>query len=349
MRRALPTLIAIILVVAVVFILVRNKKEIDASTELSLAKVEVRPVRAVQVGPLADVLIHTASGQLVASKELMLTAATQGQVSELMMEKGQAVKKGQVLASVENDLLREQMQVARAAYEKLDKDMERYRVMLENDAITRQQFETLQLNYRSAEAKYKAAQKQLADSRIKSPIDGIINQIFTKQGAMIGPGVPICEIINNTSLMLRLKLSERESARLRQAQRLVVVINDVDSLSARLASQGIKPDYTGLLETDLILEGATEAYSPGMSATAVIENVPLPGEIFIPQNALLGFGSTQLYVFCAEDGVARRKNVEVSENIKGWVKIADGLAHGDSVITDGNTLISDGDKISIRP
>ncbi len=349
MKKVLPALIGILLIIAVIYILFRNKKAIDASTELALARVEVRPVRAVQAGPLDRTFTYSYAGELVASNELMLTAATQGQVSGVAVVKGQPVKKGQVLATVEDDLLREQLEVSRTAFEKLERDLERYSVMLENDAITGQQFETLELNYKAAEAKYMAAQKQYSDTRIKSPIDGVINQLFIKQGSMVGPGVPVCEIVNAENLHLRLRLSQSEAERLSGAENLVVVTNRNDSLRATPGFQSVKPDYAGLYETDLILQETPGTIVAGMPAVAIVKVTPSPADIYIPQEALLGLGGTQLYVYCAVKGKAERRDVKTSGTTQGWVKISAGLQPGDSVITSGNTIISQGDKITVTP
>ncbi|MEJ2003718.1 MAG: efflux RND transporter periplasmic adaptor subunit [Cyclobacteriaceae bacterium] len=349
MKKVIPTLIGVGLVLAVIYVLFLNKKEMDASTRLSLAEVEIRPVRAIRITSQTEGFIHTYPGQLVAAAELILTSSTQGQVAQVGVKKGQSVNAGDFIAAVNNDLLREQVNVAKSAYDKLDRDMERYSVMLENDAITAQQFESLELNFEAAKAKYLAAKKQLDDSSIESPVSGTINKVFIEQGSMLGPGVPVCEIVSAENLLCRLRLTRNEAARVADASSILVIINEEDSLQAKIASESVKPDYSGLYETDLVLEGDLRNYDPGMTATAIMKIIPPPDEVFVPQNALLGFGSTQLYVYCADGGKAVRKNVIASENINGWVKISKGLEAGDSVITDGNTIISQGDKISIRP
>ena len=349
MKKFLPIVIVIIAAVAVLFILFRNKEKIGESTKLSLARVEVRPVRAIRVGPLKEVFLDTYYGQLAASSELMLMASTQGMVTNVAVEKGQSVRQGQVIASVENKLLREQLDVSKSAYEKLKKDMERYRVMLENDAITRQQFETLELNYKGAEAKYAAALKQFNDTQITSPINGVVNQLFVKKGGMIGPGVPVCEIVNPGNLIIRLKLSQQESARLNEAHTIKVLINDHDSVNTRIGFRSVKPDYSGLYEVDLIPERELVNYTAGTSVRIISESTPSASDIYLPQKTLLGYGGTQLYVYTAENGRAVRRNVETGSTMGDYIKITSGLTVGDSVITDGNTIVADGDKISVKP
>ena len=339
------------LIAFVVFKLWDNKQRIDQATTLAESEVTDIPVKVHRIAQWTRSFYDALPGKLTAEAELMLTSSTQGRIATVYVAKGQWVEQGTPIARVEDDLYREEYEVASAAYNKLKKDEERFRVMAENDAITGQQRETLELNLRGAEAKYQAAKKQLSEATIKSPIAGYINQLFVKPGAMLGAGVPVCEIVNTTNLVLRLKVSPSELVLVQQADRIGIITSSAtaDTLQGTLSFQSLKPDYTGQYEVEIAFTPSLESGSTGMSGTAIFETKGDPARIIIPESALMGFGEEQLYVFCAVGDVARRVNVRPGRTYGEWIEIDGGLQIGDSLIVTGQSLLEEGQQIKVIP
>jgi RND family efflux transporter MFP subunit len=349
MKRIIPIIIAVLLLAFVFYKLKSNKEELQAQTNLSLKKVEEIPVRVHMVAASSTTFTDKYSGQLVAESDLMVTSSAQGRVTNVFVKKGDKIKQGDVIAQVEDVLQREQVQVTKTVYEKLKKDEERFRIMAENDAITGQQLEALELNLKAAEAKYLAAQQQLADNRVKSPISGIINQLFVKKGSMLGPGVPVCELVNTDNILLRLKLSQQELEKLTSSDRIDVQIDGgVEMISGSIAFQSVKPDFANLFEVDIVMNDSKIDLLPGMLATAVTSSEPNGEEILIPQISLLGYGESEFYVFVVIENRAEKRIVKPGDSSDGWIKILDGISIGDRVIIEGQSIIDSGQKISVQ-
>jgi membrane fusion protein (multidrug efflux system) len=85
-----------------------------------------------------------------------------------------------------------------------------------------------------------------------------------------------------------------------------------------------------------------------MMATAISESAAPPDVIFIPQEALLGYGEREFYVFIADEGIAAKRIVSRGESRNGWIRIIDGLSVGDRVITEGQNMIDAGQKIAVQ-
>ncbi len=349
MKRILPIIIAVLVVAFVVYQLKSNKEELEAQTNLSLKKVEEVPVRVYTVVPHVSSFRDQYSGQLVAESELMVTSSAQGRVTSVFVNKGDKVNQGDVIAQVEDALQREQVQVTKTAYEKLLKDRERFKIMAENDAITGQQLETLELNLKAAEAKYLAAQQQLADNRVRSPIPGIINQLFVKKGGMLGPGVPVCEIVNTDNILLRLKLSQQELQKISASDKIEVrVEGEPNVIQGTVAFQSVKPDYANLFEVDVVLDDINMDLQPGMLANAIVSAAPDDGQVFIPQASLLGYGEKDYYVFIANEDLAEKRIVKPGSSNDGWIEITEGLSMGEKVIIEGQSIVDPGQKIAVQ-
>ena len=351
MKKLLPILIVIVLAALAVYKLLDNRDAIQKAASLAEAGVAVRPVRIMEVTSGSRVFEDVLPGLFSAESELMVTAATQGRVREVFVRKGQWVDIGAPLAQVEDELLREQYEVAKQAYEKLLKDKERFRIMKEQEAVTGRQEEELELNFRSAEARYLAARKQWEETVIKSPASGYVNQLFIKAGGMAAPGVPVCEIVNTRKLVVKLKVSQGEMEQVVGATRLGVVPSGMsgDTLSGTILFRSLKPDYAQQYDVEIALDESPETLGAGMSAEVVLKTIAAPGEIYVPRDALLGFGSRSRFVYVVSGEQAERRDVQTGTQRNGWVQITDGLKEGDRLIIEGQNMIEDGQTIKIIP
>ena len=345
MKKALPIIILVILASVTGYVLLENRKKMEEVTSLAERRLERIPVTTYVVTEkqLREELKF--SGKLTTDQDLMLMATTQGRVTRIRVNKGDLVTSGQVIAAVESDLYKEQYDVAQSAYEKLTRDVERFRIMAESEAITRQQLEGMELNLKQAEAQYLAAKKQFEDTQITSPVSGYVNQLFVKLGGVVGPGIPVAEIVNNEQLKLSLKISERDMPAIREAETVPVTlgISPRDTINGKVTFTSIKPDYSGLYPVDISIEGADKSYA-GQLATAHFTKYSNPTLMYIPQSAILGYGQAVQYVYIAVDGMAKRKEVKPLQTVAEFVAVS-GLSMNDKVILKGNTIVSEGQLI----
>lgn len=349
MKKLIPILLILAFAVFVVYKLNTNKAQMEAVTSLAETVVKDVPVTIYQVQPVSLEESLSLSGTLNAKGDLMLMSTAQGRISRVFVEKGDVVRKGALIAQVEDELLREQMRVTETAYRKLEKDLERFRIMAENEAITQQQLEGIEITHAQAEAKYVAAKKQWEDTRITSPISGQINQLFVKQGALLGPGVPVCEIVNDTQLILPLKLSESEFMGIGDGDQVAVTLgaSHADTLSGTVSFRSAKPDYSGQYVVEVSLQAGTESANSGMLASAHFPVRSREGVNYIPRVGLLGLGEAEQYVFIADNDTAQKRIVTPAEQIQDYVAV-EGLKTGDKVIIRGNTLVREGQSITVK-
>ena len=349
MKKILPILLILAFAVFVVYKLNTNKAQMAEVTSLAETVVKEIPVTVYKIQPVALKESLTISGTLTAKGDLMLMSTAQGRIARVLVEKGDVVGKGTLIAQVEDELLREQVKVTETAYRKLEKDLKRFRTMAESEAITQQQLEGVEINYAQAEAKYIAARKQLADTRITSPISGQINQLFVKEGALLGPGVPVCEIVNDAQLTLPLKMSEAELASISDIENVPVTLgaSRSDTLMATVTFRSAKPDYSGQYVVEVSLGGKNMEAGSGQLASAHFPVTSSSDKIYIPRNAILGLGEAEQYVFIARDGAATRKVITSAEQIQGYVAV-EGLETGEQIILRGNTMVRDGQAITVK-
>ncbi|WP_215226399.1 efflux RND transporter periplasmic adaptor subunit [Echinicola shivajiensis] len=341
MKRITIIMLLIVLISVIGFVLWTNRNEMRKASLLAETKVEKIPVNIFTVRQSSPSASFRLSGQLSPSSELVLLSQTQGEILSLSKGKGQWVEIGEEIAAVEDLLYKEEYELSKLAYEKLRIDLERFKRMEEGEAITSQQREGVELNLNTAKAKYLAAQKQLENAHIKAPIAGFINQMFVKKGSLIGIGAPVCEIVNTSSLILKLNLAEKEVLGLESAKEIRVVVPSMpgDTLIGKLEFVSVKADHNNQYEAEITLVNEKARFKAGMIGLALLDNEPDEEGIYIPIGSLMDVGEKEEYVYVVEQGRAIRKNVVSGARYGDYIEILKGVQPGDRVILEGKNRI----------
>lgn len=349
MKKYLSYIIALSLIVIVVLILMRNKQEINAQIEFAEKKVDAYPVKVEEVknGTL-DTKMEL-SGILSGTSELMLMAETQGRVKAIFKKEGEWVKKAEAIAQVDDELMQAELIVTEANFEKAKKDLERAQTLSDGGAITQQQLEGLQLNAKAAEAKYIVSKKRVQDARITSPISGYINKMFLKEGGMIGAAVPACELVNIKSLKMSVKVDEVDVGRIFPNQEVTVKATSSNGtvLKGTIVSISAKADYALQYAVEIVIpENPNEKLKAGMVAEVeFIFKDEQEGPI-ISAASLVG-STKKPEVYIIENEKAQLKNIKISHQSKGMIKVKEGLSAGDQIIIAGQFNLRDGMPVKV--
>jgi RND family efflux transporter MFP subunit len=349
MKRYIILIVLIILILAVAWVLVGNKKTLEKEELLSESKVEVLPV---SVEEIIRTELHerfTFSGILKPAKELMVISQTQGEVMEVHFELGDYVKKGSLIVQVDNEMLAAQFKVAVANFNKAKRDIERFEKMAEVDGVTRDQLEKMQLNLKNTEAQYITVKKRLEDTSIEAPFTGHINQMFTKKGSMLGPGAPVFEIVNIERFKMTIKCSEDEIIHINKGMNVVIKPKSLDDveLSGSVSKLSVSSDMAQQYTIEISISLSSDQHlKGGMVAVAEILGSENYDIIAVKKNNVLT-NNGKNYVYRVVNQIAIQTEVLTGISVNEKVEIKEGLDVGDQIIISGLNFLSDGDKVKI--
>ena len=344
--RIILIIILLAFAVFVFFKLKGNKEEVNRLTELAEASVDAFPVRVETINRSDFESSIRLSGRLSARDEVMLTSALNGRVGSILVEAGQEVKKGQVLMTLEDDLIRSEVSIAKAAYEQAKSDLDKFTRLKEGDAVTGQQLELLQLKAESTKTQYQGAQKKLDETRIKSPIDGVVHQVLTKVGSLCGPSVPVCEIVNIEDLILKLNGGETLAASVEKGDSVSIKI-PVKSLSdvpGIITYVGVKPGYTGLFPIEIEVHNSEELKAGYLANVNFSKR--LNDQIVVPKASVYGTNQNR-YVYIIENDLAAQTPVVTGIEDGSSVTVLEGLDEGQLLVIEGANRLSDGSSVKI--
>jgi RND family efflux transporter MFP subunit len=349
MKRYIFLIVLIIFIITAAWILRNNKKILNEEGLLSESEIEVLPVSVEKVmrGDLERTFKF--SGILKPRKDLMVISQTQGQVEEVRYELGDYVTKGVEIVKVEDDLLSAQLKVAEANFEKAQKDIERFEKMAEIDGVTKDQLEKMRLNLKNAEAQYITVKKRLEDTSIKAPFNGYINQIFTKNGSMLGPGAPVFEIVDISGFKMTIKCTADEIIHIVKGMDVKVTpkIMEGIELSGYVSKVSVSADMAQQYTVEILIDQSThQPLKGGMVAVADISGSAHKDIIAISKGCIFDENG-QDFVFKIIDAKAVRTAVTTGSQLNNMMEIKDGLVEGDLVVSSGIRLLSDGRKVNI--
>lgn len=286
-------------------------------------------------------------GKIDAKDNVNAFPQTPGVITNIYVKPGQHVSKGQVLAQLDNSVMRENIAQAEAQSTLTKTLFQRQKNLWDQKIGTEVQFLQAQTQMQSAQKQVDALRQQSDLYRITSPISGTVDQMDLKLGQVAQPGSTSIRIVNADVLKVKADVPETYASRINQGDNVKVVVPDGnDSLTAKLTFAAKAIDPTSRSFAIEIALPARKTLRPNMTAIIKIADYNNSKAIVIPLNAVQKSEQGD-YVFVNENGIAKRKNVKIGTSYGGQSEIVSGLASGDEVITAGASDLEDGDKVKV--
>lgn len=272
---------------------------------------------------------------------------------------GDWVKKGQVVAQLEGADLADRLTQARnerlrleAQHAEAKRTDGENKVLLEKDYISQSAYrasatavQALGHQLAAARAAEAVASRAVANSQLRAPIDGQISQRLVVPGQYVPTGTTLFEVLpsglSTDKLELELTLPERADTLVRPGVMVSVPLPDRSEVKLPLLRRqpGVSGNGTFKAYTE-----APPGLTPGRSLSVLVQGQREDARpaLVVPDNALVLDGSTQkAYVFVADNGVARKKEIAPGASLNGWTEIS-GLAEGSRIAVSGAAFLRDG-------
>lgn len=353
MKKYITTGIVIIASLALIgFILTKNKQENEAKIAIVAEKNAAVSVKVATVKNEEISLDFVANGNFEPKQELSMEAEKSGKVIKVLAKEGDHVTVGQTLAIMRGDAINVNAQAAEAAYQNAKSDYNRFDNAYKTGGVTKQQLDQAKVALTNAEANYKQAKINIGDTRIKAPINGIINAKMIEPGSMLAamPPTKMFEIVNVNTLKLKVTVNEAQVANLKLGNNINVTssVYPDKEFSGRITFIAAKADSSLNFPVEIeITNNANNDLKAGMYGTAVFKsNQQKQNLTVIPRTAFVGSVSSN-QVFVVENGTAKLKTVTAGRILGDKVEILNGLSDGETVVTTGQINLQEGSKVEI--
>ena len=293
--------------------------------------------------------IYSGTAALEAEEEAEVVAKVGGEILEIFAEEGDRVKAGQLLARLDDERLRLELEQAAANLRKLEEDFARNRNLHQQGLVSTGTFDTIKYDLEALGATHDMAKLELSYTEIRSPISGVVSQRYIKVGNTLEPNAPTFSVTDLEPLLAYLHVPEREFSKLRPAQPAAI---DVDALPGeRFSGQILRispvmdPD-TGTFKTTVEVRDESLSLKPGMFARVSIVYDRHDNALLVPRVAIVD-DQAQSTVFVIEDGVAHRRVVRTGLTRDDQIEITAGLTGEENVVIVGQAGLSEGTRVEV--
>jgi RND family efflux transporter MFP subunit len=317
---------------------------------------EPAPVRTAPAVSAAVTDEVRAVGLLTPRDELRLSFKVGGVIDAVMVDAGDRVKAGQVLAVLKRTEVEAAVAQATEAAEKARRDLERARQLRADEVATEEQVEDLTTAYNVARSNLQAAQFNARFARIEAPADGVVLQRLAQASELVQGGQPVVVLgATDQGWIVRASLADRDAVRVTVGDLAVVAFDAFPDreFEGRVTRIGSSADpYTGTFEVEIDVAPGGARFARGLVAKVGIalkgENGGARGTV-VPVTAIVEANGADgtVFVFDAATGVARQRQVVLGQIVGERVVVVQGLASGEQVVTDGAAWLTDGRAVLV--
>ena len=293
--------------------------------------------------------VYSGTAPIESFAEADVIAKVEGEVREILFEEGDEVTAGQVLARLDGDRLRLELNESRARLDKMKRDFERNQELREKGLLSEGDYEKLRYDLEALEASFKLASLELDYTQIRAPIDGVVSERYIKVGTTIRVGDPAFRVTSFDPLVAYLHVPEREYRQIRAGQPVAIEIDALAGERIVAAVTRISPivdPETGTFKITIEIRDEERRIKPGMFGRVNIVYDHHEDVLQIPRGAIVEYRGEQT-VFVVEDGKATRRSVQTGYGNNGMVEITDGLLETDEVITVGQVGLKPDAKVAV--
>src|SRR5690554_2638625 len=223
MKKVVITGIIVIAALAgIMYILNSHKAKNEAHTDVVAQKNAYVSVR-VENADFKEVNgQYIANGTFAPKQEVKISAETPGLVTRVLVGEGSKVKAGQTLAVIKADQQNVNVANAEAMYNNAKNEVTRFESAYVTGGVTKQQLDQVKLQLENATNNLKSAQLTAGDVNIKASFAGIINKKNIEPGSFVNPGMELFEVVNVSTLKLKVNVDEKNLGSLKLGQSIKV-------------------------------------------------------------------------------------------------------------------------------
>lgn len=324
-----------------------NKKitalEAEIGTDKDDAAKDVE-VYAVKTGSFKNYI--EIQGKVDAEKNVQVNPEAQGVLTKVYATIGQNVSKGQVLAQIDDAVLRQNIAQLQTSLDLATNLFNRQKNLWDQKIGTEVQFLNAKSQKDGLERQMDVLKQQASMYKIKAPISGTVDQMDYKVGQAVQPGVPGIRIVNADDLKAKALVSETYAGRINQGDEVMVILPDAqDTVKTKISFASKTIDAMSRSFNVEVKLPSRKNFRPNMIAVLKIVDYSNNEAEIVPIKAIQKSERGE-YLMIAEAGKAKKVEVKVGNVYDGKAEILSGIKDGDKVITVGLNGLNEGDAVS---
>jgi membrane fusion protein (multidrug efflux system) len=344
-------LLAMIILIFILMGAIREKSTLIAANKAAEGSREKPPVNVVTL-TLSPTTISdriNLPGVVEPWTRLSLMAKLNGSITEVLVKEGDHVKKGDIIALIEDDDFRIALERAEAAYDLAKSEYARDKSIYDKGVIPTATLDTNRTNLQKAKSDYENAKLLFSRTSVTSPMDGIIRRMDAKVGLQLSIGDPIAEILAIDRMKAVVGIPESDVTAVRELENVDLTVQALGDkiITGKKYFLSPSPESTArLYNLELEIDNSGGEVLAGMFIRADIVKKQIDKTLAVPFYSVISRNDEQ-YVFIEEEGIAKKRMVKLGIMEKWMVQITEGLNPGDNLLIEGHRDVEDSQNVKI--
>lgn len=275
-------------------------------------------------------------------------------LKSMTVSEGQPVKKGQLLAVIDETQARNTLATTKAALDQAKDAYERMKLLHDNQSLPDMKWVEVESKVAQAQSAYDMAKKNLEDCRIYAPVSGVVGTKIMGVGETVLPTEPVLTILSIDNVKVRVSIPEREVATINSGTATTITVDALQGETFRggRIEKGVSADpLTHTYDIRILVPNPGRKLLPGMVARVEMRNVEnekmsTGGRISLPVKAVQQSTDKSLFVWTVQQGKAHRTTVSVGQVTGNRIIVDSGLQEGDQVIVEGYQKVGEGTPVT---
>ena len=297
-----------------------------------------------------DYFVQT-QGAIEAVDNILVSARTMGVISQVFVKEGDEVTKGQTMAQIDNSIVLRNIEEVKSGLELATSVYQRQKNLWDQKIGTEVQYLQARNSKESLEKRLATLHEQLDMSRIKSPIDGSVDEVSLKIGQNAAPGAPAFRVVSGDKLKMKSNVSESYVTSIDKGNKAKLTFSDINkTVEAQITFVGKTINTLSRTFPVEVALPADEDLRPNMTGVLRVIFHTEPAAIVVPVNVVQEINGQKIVYTAMPEGnqwVAHKNIVEVGGIYDNLAEIKKGLASGDKIITTGYQGLNEGEFIKM--
>jgi len=268
-------------------------------------------------------------------EEVDLSFETSGKLVNIFFKEGVKVKKGDLLAKINDRPLQAQLEKL-LVQKKLSEAKEfRQRSLLDKDAISQESYDQIQTDLQVINADINLVKARISETEMRAPFEGYIGLRYLSEGAYVSPSTKIARFVKLSPLKIEFAISEKYTSEVRVGYPVTFKIDGIDNLfNAEVYAIDTKIDQLKMVVMRALYPNSKEELKSGRYASVTLELSKIDSALAIPSEALISEMEGEM-VFVYRGGKAYSVKVNTGLRTEAKIQVTNGLKTGDTVIVTG--------------
>jgi len=310
---------------------------------------QVLPVSATIAKPSYLTNGIRSAGTLLANEEVDIVSKVAGKVTGVFFKEGSTVKKGDLLVKIYDEDLQAQLQRSEIQEKMLSEKLERQRVLLSKDAVSRESFDQLQTDYNVILADINLLKVRIAETEVRAPFDGVIGFRYVSEGTYVQPSVKIAHLIDYSQMKLEFAIPEKYVSQPLMGKKIAFNAQGyTEEFTAYVYAIDYRVDETTrTIGLRARYDNRDKRLVPGMFADLTLitdeknNAIQVPSESVVPE-------MNEKRIWLYRSGKASLVPVVSGNRTENMVEILSGISVGDTVITSGLMQLRPGMAVRVN-